>query len=80
MKINGIYYKQCMQYINAHGNHWILCPINPFSEGMHCTIYNSMTLPTEGCMKKLNRVLNIKGNVCYIYANVLQMPYHVTSL
>jgi hypothetical protein len=28
---NAIYHGQCMQYINVHGNHWILCHNPPLN-------------------------------------------------
>jgi hypothetical protein len=67
-----------MQYINVHGNHWILCHIHPSFERMHCTIYNSM-IPSDrrlapNIVNKLKRILYIQGNVHYTYANVLQQP------
>jgi hypothetical protein len=73
---NAIYHRQCMQYINVHGNHWILCHIQPSSEHMHCTIYDSM-IPSNrrldpNIVKKLKRVLNIQGNLHYTYINVPQ--------
>jgi hypothetical protein len=76
MNNNTIYRRQCMQYINVLGNHWILCHIHPSSEHLHCTIYDSMTpankkLPTT-IVNKLKRTFNIQDSLYYSYANVQQ--------
>ena len=79
IETNAIYHKQYMQYINIHGNHWILCHIQPSSKHMHSTIYDSM-IPSNrildsNIVSKLKRVLNIQDNIHYKYVNVPQQSY-----